>query len=379
MQVIIRVYIILSFFIYIILCSIVYMVYKNISEEIYEKKVKELNKTFGAEVQRQIQTIKLNDKLSKMDIDYIKSKIRTSNYFVVFNQIIIQLNKDEENKKYTKKYVEHFEEEILKNVRKHGSKDDTKRTFIVNLLGEYRLNIYELNQFLFKCLNTKSIYLRVETLKTFSKIGDITNFLKALEFISNRERYANDKVLIDILDTFNGNFDTLDKCLLLDFEKFHPHIQKNIIEHLRNRNVEFVKDKIIDILKSESLDKEVRISAIKYFSKVYCKRAKEEIKKLLNHKEWEYRAISASTLGKYKENDVIEALMLSISDHNWYVKYNSVISLLGFNEDNIIEQIIEKNDKYSIDTLLYAMLNQGKISYEDYLERTGKLGVSHTC
>ena len=105
MQVIIRVYIILSFFIYIILCSIVYMVYKNISEEIYEKKVKELNKTFGAEVQRQIQTIKLNDKLSKMDIDYIKSKIRTSNYFVVFNQIIIQLNKDEENKKYTKKYI----------------------------------------------------------------------------------------------------------------------------------------------------------------------------------------------------------------------------------------------------------------------------------
>ncbi|WP_289682132.1 HEAT repeat domain-containing protein [Romboutsia ilealis] len=131
------------------------------------------------------------------------------------------------------------------------------------------------------------------------------------------------------------------------------------------------------ILKDESLDKEVRISAIKYFSKIHYNHAKIEIKNLLNHKVWEYRAISASTLGKYKENDVIESLLDSITDYNWYVRYNSAISLLSFNESNIIDRVIEKNDKYSIDILFYAMLNKGKISYEDYLEKTGKLEVNH--
>ncbi len=278
-----------------------------------------------------------------------------------------------------KKYVLYFEKEILSIVRKYGKKDDTKRTFIVNILGEYRLNTYEINEFLFSCLNTKSIYLRVETLKSFSKTGNIKNFLSALEFISNEKKYVNSKILIDILDIFNGDFETLDKALLLKFDTFNEYIQKDIIEHLRNRKVEFVKDKIIDILKDESLDKEVRISAIKYFSKINYNHAKVEIKKLLKHKEWEYRAISASTLGKYKEEEVIEALLGSITDYNWYVRYNSAISLLSFNEANIINKVIEKNDKYSIDILLYAMLNQGKISYEEYLKKTGKLEVSHTC
>lgn len=226
MQEVIRIYTILSFFIYIILCSVVYMLGKDILDKRNEKKIKKLNETFGVEIKRQIEVLKLNNKLSKMDIDYIKSNIGSTNYFAVFNEIIIQLNKDEENKKYTKKYVLYFEEEVLKIVRKYKKKDDTKITFIVNLLGEYRLNTYEINEFLFSCLNTKSIYLRVETLKSLSKIGNTKNFLKALEFISNEEKYVNSKILIDILDIFNGDFEDLDKALLLKFDTFNEYIQK---------------------------------------------------------------------------------------------------------------------------------------------------------
>ena len=135
----------------------------------------------------------------------------------------------------------------------------------------------------------------------------------------------------------------------------------------------------MSILTDENLNKEVRISAIKYFSKIHFNYAKEEIKKLLNHKEWEYRAISASTLGKYKEKEIIEALLISITDYNWYVRYNSAISLLNFNEDIIIDRVIKTNDKYSIDILLYAMFSQEKICYEDYLKETGKLEVDYSC
>src|SRR5699024_1954079 len=95
---VIRIYTIFTFFIYIILCSIVYMLCRDFLDKINEKKVENLNKTFGVEVQRQIETIKLNNKLYKMDIDYIKSKIRSKNYLEVFNETIIKLNKDKINK-----------------------------------------------------------------------------------------------------------------------------------------------------------------------------------------------------------------------------------------------------------------------------------------
>ena len=149
MQGVIRIYTILSFFIYIILCSVVYMLIKEVLEKKKEKKRKKLKDTFGVEVQRHIEMLKANKKLSKMDIDFIKSKINKKNYFAVFNDMVIQSNKYKENEIYIKKYISYFEEEILKIIKKYGKKDDIEKTFIVNLLGEYGLNNYEINQFLF--------------------------------------------------------------------------------------------------------------------------------------------------------------------------------------------------------------------------------------
>ena len=105
---VIRIYTIFTFFIYIILCSVVYMLCRDFLDKINEKKVEKLNKTLALEVERQIKIIKLNNKLYKMDIDYIKSKICNKNYFKVFNETIIKLNKDNINKEYTKTYVKIF-------------------------------------------------------------------------------------------------------------------------------------------------------------------------------------------------------------------------------------------------------------------------------
>ena len=49
----------------------------------------------------------------------------------------------------------------------------------------------------------------------------------------------------------------------------------------------------------------------------------------------EYRAVSASTLSSYKDEESINALLVSITDKNWYVRYNSAISLLQFSDDII--------------------------------------------
>ena len=90
---------------------------------------------------------------------------------------------------------------------------------------------------------------------------------------------------------------------------------------------------------------------------------------ILKRGEWEYRAVSAATLSSYKNEESINSLLESITDKNWYVRYNSAISLLHLNQD-IINLVFLKGDKYSRDIIFYAMFMEGRISYEEYLEKS---------
>lgn len=373
MKSIAKIYIILSFFVYIISCSIVYMIVKDMLNIRFNKKVDKLEDTFGKEVLRQLNNVKLNKDISKIDIKYIKENLNKKTYIKVFNNHIFKFNENEENHKFTKIYISNFEDVILGYIKKCKRKDDTIRSYCAVLLGEYKLNNFEVNNFLFNCINTKSIYLRVSSLKAISKIGNLKNFIEALIYISDKDKYINNKILIDILGQFHGNKNLLNKQLMNKFCSFNENIQKTIVEHFKNNKIVLVKDNMLDILKGESTDKEVKISVIKYFSTVKYENAKNEVIKILKEYDWEYRAICAATLGNYKDKESIDALLISIGDKNWHVRYNSAISLLRFEEDYIIDMVLKKNDKYSRDILFYVMFMKNKISYEECLERSRKI------
>ncbi|MBO3446208.1 HEAT repeat domain-containing protein, partial [Clostridium sp. CCUG 7971] len=361
------------FFVYIISCSIVYMIVKDMLNIRFNKKVDKLEDTFGKEVLRQLNNVKLNKEISKIDIKYIKENLNKKPYIKVFNNNIFKFNENEENHKFTKIYMSNFEDVILGYIKKCKRKDDTIKSYCTVLLGEYKLNNFEVNNFLFNCINTKSIYLRVSSLKSISKIGNLKNFIEALIYISDEDKYINNKILIDILGQFDGNKNLLNKQLMNKFGSFNENIQKTIVEHFKNNKIMSVKNNMLDILKDESSDKEVRISVIKYFSTVKYENAKNEVIKILKEYDWEYRAICAATLGNYKDKESIDALLTSIGDKNWHVRYNSAISLLRFEEDYIIDMVLRKNDKYSMDILFYVMFMKNKISYEECLERSRKI------
>lgn len=373
MKSIANIYIILSFFVYTISCSIIYMILKDMISIRFNKKVDKLENTFGKEVLRQLNNIKSNKDISKIDIKYIKENLNKKRYIKVFNNNIFKFNENEENHKFTKIYMTNFEDVILGYIKKSKRRDDTIKSYCAVLLGEYKLNNFEVNNFLSNCINTKSIYLRVSSLKSISKIGNLNNFIESLVYISDEDKYINNKILIDILGQFGGDKNLLNKKLMNDFSLFNENIQKTIVEHFKNNKIIIVKDSMLDILKDESCDKEVRISAIKYFSTVKYESAKNQVIKILKEYDWEYRAICASALGNYKDEESIDALLKSIGDKNWHVRYNSAISLLRFEEDYIIDMVIKKDDKYSKDILLYAMFMKNKTSYEEYLKMPRKI------
>ncbi|XAM52781.1 hypothetical protein TVTCOM_28950 [Terrisporobacter vanillatitrophus] len=376
MQNITRIYIMLSFFIYIISASIVYMIGRDIMDIIFNKRVEKLNETFKKEVLTQLNCVKLGKSLSKMDIKYVDDNLRKKYYIKSFINAITEFNNDKENYKFTKIYMSNFEVFIEKFINKNNKKDEAIKVYCAVVLGEFKLSNYKINNFLIKSLNTKSIYLRVSSLEAISKIGNLNYFLEGIKYISDSNHYINNKIFIDVLNQFGGDQYLINKELMKNFDSFNTNFKKDIIEHFKNNKIEYVKNNLIEILKSQSYGKEVKISIIKYFSVVNYEQAQEEIIKILKEYDWEYRAICASALSSYKSAKSIKSLLEGITDKNWYVRYNSAMSLLEFDE-NIVEKALLKDDKYSRDVLFYAMFMKNKISFNEYIDKSKKLEVNY--
>ncbi|WP_370832166.1 HEAT repeat domain-containing protein [Clostridium sp.] len=369
MQSIANIYIILSFFIYIILFVVIYMIILDIIHVISSKRVKKLDNTFKKEVLRQLNYIKEDKEILKLHIEYVAQSLKKRHYLQSFINAITEFNKNEENHKFTRIYISNYEIFVENFLKKNKKKDETIKVYCAVILGEFKLSNYEINSFLMESLNTNSLYLRVASLEAISKIGNLNKFIEAIKYISDNNYYINNKIFIDILKEFGGDKYLLNKELIDNFNIFNNDLKKSIVDHFKNNKVEFVKEKLLEILKDENSEKEIRISAIKYFSIINSKYAQEIIIDILKRGEWEYRAVSAATLSSYKNEESINSLLESITDKNWYVRYNSAISLLHLNQD-IINLVFLKGDKYSRDIIFYAMFMEGRISYEEYLEKS---------
>lgn len=378
MKAIANIYIMLSFFIYIISCSIIYMIVRGMVNQHFNKKVEKTKKEIKGEILKQLNCIKSDEAISKMDIASIREKLKQKHYIRAFNAILKEFNKDKNNHKYIKIYMENFEDIITINVKKYRKKDNILKTYLATLLGEYRISNYEISEFLLECINTKSIYLRISALESIARIGNINTFKRAIEYISKENKYINNKVFTDILNQFGGDKYYLDKYLINNLKNFSENIQKVVIEHFKNNKTDFVKEDLLNYL-NDNMNKEVSISIIKYFSVIKYEKSKEKIIELLNNKDWEFRAVCATALKNYKCKESKNALTKSIKDKNWYVRYNSAITILEFSDDDLINSILYENDKYAKDILFYAMFINDKISYDDYLEESGKVEVGYQC
>lgn len=378
MKNIVDIYLVLSFFIYIIACAVIYMIAKDILNFRFFKKVKAIKPKFEAEILKQLSCVKNGTDISKMDISYVIDKLKYRPYIKVFNNTIEVFNKDINNHKYTKTYMENFEDIVNRYVLKHKLKDNTLKTYMTINLGEYKLSNYEISEFLLSCINTKSIYLRVAALESISKIGNINTLKSAIEYVSKEEKYINNKVFTDIINQFGGDKNELDKYLINDFKEFNESFQKVIVEHFKNNKTTFVKEELLNILK-DNISKEINISIVKYFTIIKYDECKYIIIEFLKNGDWEYRAVCASALKNYKCELSEKALLKSINDKNWYVRYNSAISILKFDDKDLINYILENDDKYAKDILFYAMFMDNKISYEEYLEKLEEIEVEYQC
>jgi len=72
--------------------------------------------------------------------------------------------------------------------------------------------------------------------------------------------------------------------------------------------------------------------------------------------EWEYKAIAATALAKYKSQQVIDVLKEALKSDNWYIRFNASESLVAQNIGYMeLIDIYNGTDRYAREILEYKM------------------------
>lgn len=369
MKGIIYIYVSLGFFAYIILCSILYISFTGYINRKYYEKVENLKATFGEEVLEILTSIKKNGYIEEHTVTYIKKKINNKVYGEVFDQTIIEFNGSEENYKVTKQLMENFPSYIEGLIKRFNKESKFKKINTVYMLGQYGVNEGYINEFLVDRLSSESLDMKFNAITSLALIGDIEYFIKGLSCISDSGVYLNEKIFVDILDQFNGDKDGLNSILLFNLDKISVDLRCIVINHLKNYKVDYASKILLSKLVMEDTDKEEKAGIIKFFEYVKYPKAEKILIDIAEGEIWELKALAAKALGSYYSNNSMETLLNTIVDKNWYVRFNSAMSLLSYDSvKDIIIKVLEKRDRYSTDIMFYAMFTKKIISYDNYLE-----------
>ena len=356
----------LILFIYVIFISIIYIKFEKRATKRREKKVDKIEKEIREVIKKQLLKVTNNNKLSKDEILYVEKILKKNKSRQAFNRIISELSNNQEVKYDISIFMYNFLEVIENEIKKYAKKDSIRKCYFIFNLGLYKIDSFKIQNFLMECLNDKSIYVRYNALNSIANIGKGDKFIEALIYMSKNRIYINNKVFIEIIDKFKNSHE-INKELARILNELNTKMQCLIINSFSKNKNDFFKEILLMKLKDES-NREVRISIIKYFEENYYDEAYVELIKLLASKWWEERAIAAKSLSKYYSFEVENSLKKSLKDKNWYVRLNSASSILENNcTEEIIEEVLNQEDMYAKEILLYVLQKKNNILYNKIL------------
>ncbi|MDM0470911.1 MAG: PBS lyase [Clostridium perfringens] len=356
----------LILFIYVIFMSIVYIKFEKIAIKRREKKVAKIQDKIREDIKKQILKVIKNNNLSKDEILYVEKILKKSKSRQAFNKIISELSNNLELKDGISNFMANYLKIIENEIEKYSKKDSIRKCYFISNLGEYKIDSFKIQNFLMECLNDKSIYVRYNALNAIANIGKRDNFIEALIYMSKNRIYINDKVFIEIIDKFKNSYE-MNRDLARVLNELNTKMQCLIINSFSKNKIDFFNKTLLMKLKDES-NREVRISIIKYFEKNYYIEAHDKLIELLSSKWWEERAMAAKSLSKYYSFEVENSLKKSLKDKNWYVRLNSASSILDNNcNEKIIREVLDSEDIYAKEILLYVLQKKNNILYNKIL------------
>ncbi len=308
----------------------------------------------------QIDILKKGDEISEKHKKFLCRELDKTSGITAFDKALEGVFAKEPE--ITEKYLVETFSVFETLTHRYISKDILKIAYFPYILYKYNiLKHYEserLINVLLDLLRSVNVYCRENTLKALYSMQRPDIVRKALKVIDTNLSFHNPKLITDGLVFYKGNKEELKTMLFTYFKDYSVQMRVNILNYFRFAAIK-CDDEMLEILKNEKENREIRFSAIRYFEKFPSCDAEPVILNLaenLENRTWEYQAIATSALKSYPGDATFRILVKNLSSSNWYVRQNSAISCekLGYTYQDLIN-VFDGNDRYAREIIRYRL------------------------
>ena len=312
-------------------------------------------------VEVQLTRLRLGEPLEKGHIKKLRRKLSHVNHLMAFDRVLERYFADG-GEALTREYLALIQPVIYHLAIVYRKRENLQAAYFAYFLNRHKLNKYmqmdTVQNILVDYMKKDSLYCRVNALKALCAFGSPKHILEAVAIQDRSSSFLHEKILTECLLVYEGDSSQLIRLFWEQLDQFSARTQRAILDYIRFKTGDY-REEMYQIMTDPDRDRELRFSAIRYMGRYEYPPAREKLMAFLTDstpQDWEYAAISATSLVRYAGQDVVNALVQAMHSSNWYIRYNAAISLEahGLSYSDMIE-LVGGRDRYAREMIMYRL------------------------
>ena len=291
---------------------------------------------------------------------WMRRHLSRINYLLAFDGLLDEL--DDHSEVY-QSYLKQMQPVFLYLATVYWKRESTQAAYFCYFLSRHKLRRHmeldQIQQVMLSYLKKDSLYCKINAWKALCSFGSPSVLGKALQELGTGDTsQLHEKVITEALLTYTGDSKDLIEVLWSQMERFSIPVQRAVLDYIRFQSGNY-REQMLEILRDKHRDKELRLSAVRYFGRYPDPSARPLLLGFLQDSDpthWEYSAISASSLARYDGQDVVDALLWAMNSSNWYIRSNAASSLEahGLSYEQMF-QVLSGGGRYAREMLEYRL------------------------
>lgn len=344
-----------------IVFNVIYALLLRRSEPRMEKRTRRLQRIITVQLDC-LRRCRYSGGVEPRHLRYLQKKLRRVKNLTAFDRALQALRQDAAQADAIDAYLTAIQPALLYLSLIYVKRENTQAAYFSYFLSRHMVQrhmaIQTLQDVLLSYMEKENLYCRVNALQSLCTFGDIDHILAALQLQDDGSMPLHEKILTESLLAFTGSHEQLYALLWSHLDGFSPHTQLAVMNYIRFRTGSYTAQ-VLPLMTDPRRDKEVRLSAIRYFGRYPYEPALEPLLTFAKNNDplqWEYTTVSVSSLARYHDPRVVDALKGALHSSNWYVRYAAASSLavLHIPYEDLLD-IVNGNDRYAREMMTYQL------------------------
>lgn len=326
-----------------------------------DRRMEGKSRRFAEKIDAQMERLRTGKKIEETHFSYLRRKLSRVNNLIAFDRVMEERLAAGDDLA-VEEYRRQMQPVMLHLAMIYRNRDNMQAAYFAYFLSKNNIKKHQrvstVQKLLVEFMEKDSLYCRVNALQALCSFGSPESILEAVILLDSSEGFFHEKILTDGLLSFGGSHEQLIQLLWERFASFTNRTKLAVLNYIRFKTGDYC-EQMLAIMMNPGEEKELRLSAIRYFGRYFYEPAKDALLAFAfdeNPINWEYAAVSVTALSRYRGSDVLAALMAAVHSSNWHVRSNAAASLEAHDLDysDLIE-VVGGKDRYAREMMMYQL------------------------